>query len=67
MATIIYKSSKSAVAVTLPTFRTREQARSVASKIRAAGVIPTTPTKTANGWIVTAKHNGGTLSLNNQR
>lgn len=73
MAKVIYKKSRSDKAVnlaavaTMPAFRTRDAARAVANKLRAAGVTPTTPTKTADGWRVTAKHNGGTLSRNISR
>ncbi|AKY04150.1 hypothetical protein ADU18_0256 [Cronobacter phage PBES 02] len=73
MAKVTYKKSRGvssvnlAAVVTLPAYRTRDEARAVASKIRAAGVTPTTPTKTADGWRVTAKHSGGTLSRNTHR
>lgn len=70
MAKVTYKKSRTAPAVnlaavvTLPAYRTREDARAVANKLRSRGVTPTAPAKTADGWRVSAKHSGGTLSLN---
>lgn len=65
---VIYKKNRSVAVASSPicdpAFRTRDQARALATKIRAAGVSPSTPTKTADGWRVTAKHAGGTLSRN---
>ena len=73
MAKVIYKKSRGvssvnlAAVATLPAYRTRDAARAVANRLRAAGVTPTTPTKTADGWRVAAKHSGGTLSRNTHR
>ncbi|AFH21033.1 hypothetical protein CL97_gp149 [Cronobacter phage CR9] len=73
MAKVIYKKSRGvssvnlAAVATLPAYRTRDEARAVANRLRAAGVTPTTPTKKADGWHVGAKHNGGTLSRNTHR
>lgn len=73
MAKVTVKKSRAASSVnlaavaTLPAYRTRDEARALASKIRAAGVTPTTPTKTADGWRVAVKHTGGTLSRNTHR
>ncbi|QYC52634.1 hypothetical protein [Salmonella phage SSBI34] len=70
MAKVTFKKSRGvssvnlAATATLPAYRTREEARAVASKLRAAGVTPTTPAKTVEGWRVMAKHSGGTLSIN---
>lgn len=73
MAKVTYKKSSGlaptgiAASYILPAYRTRDAARAVANRLRAAGVTPTTPTKTADGWRVTAKHSGGTLSRNMHR
>ncbi|QPI18203.1 hypothetical protein POP15_155 [Pectobacterium phage POP15] len=73
MAKVTYKKSRGVSSVnlaavqSLPAYRTRDDARAVANRLRAAGVTPTTPTKTADGWRVTAKHSGGTLSRNTHR
>lgn len=73
MAKVIYKKSHGVSSVnlaavqSLPAYRTRDDARAVANRLRAAGVTPTTPTKTADGWRVTAKHSGGVLSRNTHR
>jgi len=73
MANVTFKKSRGvspvnlAAVVTLPAYRTREEARAVANKLRARGVTPTTPSKTVDGWRVSAKHPGGVLSLNRHR
>lgn len=66
MANIIIKKSKSvniAAIASMPAYRTRDEARAIAKRLRDAGVTPTAPTKTEEGWKVFAKHTGGTLSL----
>lgn len=67
MTTIINKKKRPAVnlaaVVTLPAYKTRDIARTVATRLRERGVTPTTPVKGADGWRVTAKHSGGTLHL----
>lgn len=40
----------------LPTFNTREHARSFASRMREHGVKPTTPEKRGERWHVAIKH-----------
>ncbi|MCL6318700.1 hypothetical protein EXT67_20570 [Pectobacterium atrosepticum] len=73
MAKVTYKKSRGdssvnlAAVVSLPAYRTRDAARAVANTLRAAGVTPTVPVKTADGWRVTAKHSGGVLSRNTHR
>lgn len=73
MAKVTYKKNRSdktvnlAAVATLPAYRTRDEARAVANRLRSAGVNPTTPAKTADGWRVSAKHVGGTLSRNTSR
>lgn len=52
-----------AAVVTMPAFRTREDARAIAKRLRQSGITPTAPVKTESGWRVTAKHVGGTLSI----
>jgi len=69
MTKVIYKKShketsiNAGAVVSLPAYRTRDDARAVANKLRARGVTPTTPVKTAEGWRVAVKHSGGVLSL----
>lgn len=70
MANIIIKKSKSVNIVnvsSMPVYRTRDEARAIAKRLRDAGVTPTAPTKTEEGWRVFAKHVGGKLSLNSHR
>lgn len=68
MAKIIIKKSRvSSVARvemvnTMPGYRTREEARSVAKQIKARGLTVSAPTKTNEGWKVSIK--SGTLSIN---
>ena len=70
MATITIKKTRNvntngislAAVVSLPAYRTRDDARAVANRLRERGVTPTTPTKTDQGWKVSAKHSGGVLS-----
>ncbi len=69
MATVKFKKRPTpavnlAAVVTMPAFRTREDARAIAKRLRDRGVTPTAPVKTEAGWLVTAKHAGGTLSIN---
>lgn len=70
MAKVTYKKSigvrsvNLAAVATLPAYRTRDEARAVANRLRERGVTPTAPAKQPDGWHVTAKHTGGTLSIN---
>lgn len=70
MAKVTYKKSigvrsvNLAAVATLPAYRTRDEARAVARRLRDKGVTPTAPTKQADGWHVGAKHSGGVLSIN---
>lgn len=70
MAKVTYKKSRGVYSVnlaavaTLPAYRTRDEARAVANRLREAGVTPTAPAKKADGWHVGAKHTGGTLTIN---
>lgn len=68
MAKVTFKKSRTvsnvaAVNMTMPTYKTREAARKVATKIRSAGLSVTQPVKTENGWQLNVKHVGGTLTI----
>lgn len=64
MTKVIKKSAKTSIAnvAAVPDFRTREDARAFAGRMRSAGVAPTSPVKGSDGWKVKAKFEGGTLS-----
>lgn len=70
MANVTYKKHRGdkvdnlAAVQSLPAYRTRSLARAMANKLRDRGVMPSAPVKAADGWRVTAKHSGGTLSRN---
>lgn len=68
MAKVTFKKSRTisnvaAVNMTMPTYKTREAARKVATKIRSAGLSVTQPAKTESGWAFKVKHIGGTLTI----
>lgn len=46
-----------------PSLRTRDQARNMARTMREQGITPTTPRRVSDGWNVSVKHVGGTLSI----
>lgn len=62
--TTITKTVDVAALASLPAYRTRDVARAVAKRMKDAGVTPSAPVKTPEGWRVALKHRGATLTIN---